>query len=118
MPCFHRRHFRYKALPVYDDAEEDIARFFADATRFIARVRAGPPCAAGKYGCMHGLHPSRRQADGAEAGASWGAEEGHQKCIKAHQLCIAPLQQANPMQGCRDVCIGAFLHEAGPGFLP
>lgn len=41
VPCFFRGHFRYKALPVYDDAEEDIARFFADATRFIARVR-GP----------------------------------------------------------------------------
>ena len=39
VPCFFRGHFRYKALPVYDDAEEDIARFFADATRFIARVR-------------------------------------------------------------------------------
>ena len=43
MPCFHRRYFRYKALPVYDDAEEDIARFFGDATRFIARVRPLKP---------------------------------------------------------------------------
>lgn len=38
VPCFHRNQFRYLSVPVYDDVDEDISRFFPDATRFIARV--------------------------------------------------------------------------------
>ncbi|EIE23642.1 phosphatases II [Coccomyxa subellipsoidea C-169] len=39
VPCFHRHHFRYKCVPVYDDVDEDISSFFAETNRFIARGR-------------------------------------------------------------------------------
>ena len=38
VPCFHRRHFRYKCVPVYDDVDEDISSFFTETNRFIAKV--------------------------------------------------------------------------------
>ena len=38
VPCFHRRHFRYKCVPVYDDVDEDISSFFAETNRFISKV--------------------------------------------------------------------------------
>ena len=40
VPRFHKKHFSYLTVHVYDDPEEDIARFFHQATCFIARVRA------------------------------------------------------------------------------
>jgi hypothetical protein len=44
VPCFHRgAGLRYRAVHVYDDAEEDIAAHFPDSCRFIARVRAPQP---------------------------------------------------------------------------
>ncbi|KAK9905626.1 hypothetical protein WJX75_003377 [Coccomyxa subellipsoidea] len=39
VPCFHRRHFRYKCVPVYDDVDEDISSFFTETNRFIAKGR-------------------------------------------------------------------------------
>ena len=39
VPRFHKKHFSYLTVHVYDDPEEDIARFFHQATCFIARVR-------------------------------------------------------------------------------
>lgn len=39
VPCFHRGHFRYKCVPVYDDVDEDISSFFAETNRFIAKGR-------------------------------------------------------------------------------
>lgn len=39
VPCFHRKHLRYKAVVVYDDSEEDIAQFFDASAAFIARGR-------------------------------------------------------------------------------
>lgn len=38
VPCFHRGHFRYKCVPVYDDVDEDISSFFSETNRFIAKV--------------------------------------------------------------------------------
>ena len=38
VPRFHKRHFSYMTIHVYDDADEDIARFFHQAACFIARV--------------------------------------------------------------------------------
>lgn len=43
VPRFHERHFSYMTVHVYDDAEEDIARFFHQAACFIARVRGFAP---------------------------------------------------------------------------
>ena len=43
VPRFHKRHFSYMTVHVYDDAEEDIARFFHQAACFIARVRGSAP---------------------------------------------------------------------------
>ena len=40
VPRFHKRHFSYMTIHVYDDAEEDITRFFHQAACFIARVSA------------------------------------------------------------------------------
>ena len=40
VPCFHRRHLRYKVITVYDDAQEDIASHFDTTNRYIAKVRS------------------------------------------------------------------------------
>ena len=42
VPCFHRGHFRYKCVPVYDDVDEDISSFFSETNRFIAKVTDSP----------------------------------------------------------------------------
>lgn len=34
-----RKRLRYMALPVFDDPEEDIARFFRESSRYIGRAR-------------------------------------------------------------------------------
>ncbi|CAL5220799.1 g2872 [Coccomyxa viridis] len=39
VPRFHKRHFSYMTIQVYDDVDEDIARFFHQAACFIARGR-------------------------------------------------------------------------------
>ncbi len=52
VPCFHRHHFRYKCVPVYDDVDEDISSFFAETNRFIARVRQLTPH------CVHAVQTS------------------------------------------------------------
>lgn len=39
IPCFHKRQFRYKKLHVYDDPDDDIARFFDESNRFIQKAR-------------------------------------------------------------------------------
>ena len=38
VPCFHRRQLRYKVVTVFDDAQEDIAQFFEETNRYIAKV--------------------------------------------------------------------------------
>lgn len=38
IPCFHKRHLRYKKIVVYDDPDDDIARFFDESNRFIHKV--------------------------------------------------------------------------------
>lgn len=38
IPCFHKRHLRYKKILVYDDPGDDIARFFDESSRFIHKV--------------------------------------------------------------------------------
>ena len=40
VPCFHRRQLRYKVVTVYDDAQEDIAQFFEETNRYIAKVKS------------------------------------------------------------------------------
>ena len=40
VPCFHRRQLRYKVVTVFDDAQEDIAQFFEETNRYIAKVRS------------------------------------------------------------------------------
>ncbi len=42
VPRFHKRHFSYMTIQVYDDVDEDIARFFHQAACFIARVSICP----------------------------------------------------------------------------
>ncbi|KAL0030302.1 hypothetical protein WJX77_008447 [Trebouxia sp. C0004] len=39
IPCFHKRQLRYKKLLVYDDPDDDIARFFDESSRFIQKAR-------------------------------------------------------------------------------
>lgn len=39
IPCFHKRHFRYKKFLVYDDPDDDIARFFDESNKFIHKAR-------------------------------------------------------------------------------
>jgi protein-tyrosine phosphatase len=39
VPCYHRRHFRYKVVSVYDDAQEDISQHFEEANKYIAKGR-------------------------------------------------------------------------------
>jgi hypothetical protein len=38
VPCYHRRHFRYKVVSVYDDAQEDISQHFDDTNKYISKV--------------------------------------------------------------------------------
>lgn len=40
VPCFHRQQFKYKVVSIYDDAHEDIARFFAETNKYISKVNA------------------------------------------------------------------------------
>ena len=69
VPRFHKKHFSYLTVHVYDDPEEDIARFFHQATCFIARVRAvvSPNGSSPQLACDSLLHvmiaaSSRRQS--------------------------------------------------------
>ncbi|KAL0042951.1 hypothetical protein WJX79_004797 [Trebouxia sp. C0005] len=39
IPCFHKRQLRYKKLLVYDDPDDDIARFFDESSTFIQKAR-------------------------------------------------------------------------------
>lgn len=39
IPCFHRKHLRYKKVLVYDDPDEDISRYFNESNRFIQKAR-------------------------------------------------------------------------------
>lgn len=39
VPCYHRRHFRYKVVSVYDDAQEDISQHFEEANKYITKGR-------------------------------------------------------------------------------
>lgn len=58
VPCFHRGQFRYKCVPVYDDADEDISSFFSETNRFIAKVtdpvHSTPQCISTSF-CLQGL---------------------------------------------------------------
>lgn len=38
IPCFHKRHLRYKQIFVYDDPDEDISAFFEESNKFINKV--------------------------------------------------------------------------------
>lgn len=38
IPCFHKRQFRYKKFLIYDDPDDDIARFFDESNKFIHKV--------------------------------------------------------------------------------
>lgn len=38
IPCFHKRHLRYKKVLVYDDPDDDISRYFDESSRFIHKV--------------------------------------------------------------------------------
>ena len=42
IPCFDKRQFRYKKLVVYDDPDDDIARFFDESNKFIEKVCKSP----------------------------------------------------------------------------
>lgn len=39
IPCFHKRHLRYKKIIVYDDPDDDISRYFDESNRFIQKVQ-------------------------------------------------------------------------------
>lgn len=54
VPRFHKRHFSYMTVHVYDDAEEDIARFFHQAACFIARVCGFAPLSTPKIPRLYG----------------------------------------------------------------
>ena len=51
----HRKRLRYKAVPVFDDAEEDIARFFHDTNRFIGKARRARRPRDGLAGAPHSV---------------------------------------------------------------
>lgn len=56
VPCFHRRHLRYKVVTVYDDAQEDIAQFFDETNSFISKVNShlpGQSAFAIQSACLH-----------------------------------------------------------------
>jgi len=48
-----RKRLRYKAVPVFDDAEEDIARFFHDTNRFIGKARRARQACGTPAGAPH-----------------------------------------------------------------
>ena len=53
IPCFHKRHLRYKKVLVYDDPDDDISRHFDESSRFINKVQ---PCTACDRAAVTGLN--------------------------------------------------------------
>jgi protein-tyrosine phosphatase len=86
VPCYHRRHFRYKVVSVYDDAQEDISQHFEEANKYIDKGRRKGGvlvhCYAGMSRSATFILAYLVACEGMSLGAAMQATRAARPCIK------------------------------------